>query len=254
MLAHEIHGNGTTLALLHGFPLDRRIWSDVIPELAKSMRVIAIDLLGFGQSKSSEPFTLAEQAQRVYETLLELQALPVVLGGLSMGGYVSIAFARQFPAALLGLLLIDTRADGDSPERKIERKQMIDLVRQNGPPAIADRMLPRLVSASTVKNQPDVVDRLRGIMENSTEITIEHALEAMRDREDFTDFLPSIAVPCRVIVGESDLLSPSDIARKMRDSIPNCDLVEIRGAGHMTPMEKPEDVSASIAEFVSSLV
>jgi len=89
MLAHEIHGDGPTLVLLHGFPLDRRIWNDVTPSLSQAMRVITIDLQGFGQSKSSEPFTLAEQAQMVYETLLELQALPVVLGGLSMGGYVS---------------------------------------------------------------------------------------------------------------------------------------------------------------------
>src|SRR5580658_2140018 len=181
MLAHEIHGEGPNVVLLHGFPLDRRIWKQVTPGLEKSMRVITLDLRGFGQSHSTEAFTISSLAEDVKDTLDQLGALPAVIGGLSMGGYVTLAFAKQYPADLTGLLLIDTRAEADTVDGKLDRNRMIELVRAKGPPAIADRMMPKLLWPLNVEAMPDVVDHLRGIMENCSAGTVEHALIAMRD-------------------------------------------------------------------------
>src|SRR4051794_25274200 len=100
LTSYQEQGSGKPLVLLHGFPLDWRIFDQQVAELSKRCRVIAPDLPGFGQSKSDKPFTIASLADHVHELLKSLDALPCALGGLSMGGYVALAFAKKYPKDL----------------------------------------------------------------------------------------------------------------------------------------------------------
>ncbi|HXE55885.1 MAG TPA: alpha/beta fold hydrolase, partial [Tepidisphaeraceae bacterium] len=86
-LSHTDRGEGLPLVLVHGFPLDRRMWDAQVSEFSSKHRVIAPDLLGFGQSKSGDAFTIESQADAVHALLQEIGAFPCVLAGLSMGGY-----------------------------------------------------------------------------------------------------------------------------------------------------------------------
>lgn len=245
---------GRTLALLHGFPLDSRMWDRQLEALASSAdawRVVAIDLRGFGQSRSNEPFTIAGQAEIVHELLEKIGGLPCVLAGLSMGGYISLAFARKYPAALNGLILVDTKAEGDTAEGKVNRNKMIELARTGGSKAIADQMLPKLLAPDTIQHRPQVVRDVRNMMENCPPLTIEHALAAMRDREDQTDLLASIPVPTLIVVGQDDAITPPAVAEAMHRAIPKSQLEIIRGAGHMSPMEQPEQVTQAMRRFLS---
>src|SRR5690348_16224827 len=106
-LSYREHGSGLPVVLLHGFPLDGRIWKSQIGNLSKQYRVIAPDLRGFGQSKSNTPFTMKSLAQDICYLLRAIDATPCVLGGLSMGGYVALAFAKEYQSDLRGLMLID---------------------------------------------------------------------------------------------------------------------------------------------------
>ena len=246
-------GKGPCVALVHGYPLNAQMWEKQLEALSDRYRVIAPDLRGFGQSGSSEPFTMESLADDVHALLEELGALPCVLAGLSMGGYVALSYVKKYPMNLRGLILIDTRAEGDTAEGKQNREKQIELVRSAGARAIAAQMLPKMLAADTCRGMPDVTQSLRRIMEACPPKTIEHALLAMRDREDHTHDLASIPVPTLILVGEHDAITPPAMSQKMHDLIPHSTLAAIPCAGHMSPMENPDEVSRHIRDFIAKL-
>jgi pimeloyl-ACP methyl ester carboxylesterase len=241
------------IVLLHGFPLDSRVWTAQRDALSKDRRVITPDLRGFGKSPSADAFTMESIADDVHALLSDLGALPVVLGGLSMGGYAALAYAKKYPTDLKGLILVDTRAEADTPEGRQARDRMIESVRAKGSVAAAEAMMPKMLAPQTPTKMPDVARELRTIMESQPPRTIENALVALRDRPDFRKDLPSIAVPTLILVGEADAITPPAMAEALNKSIPKSQLVTISSAGHMTPMEQPEAVNRAIADFVAKV-
>lgn len=251
-ISYQEQGKGPAVVLLHGFPLDSRIFSEQVQALSDRHRVITIDLRGFGQSKDTKTFTLESLADDVHELLHQIGALPCVLGGLSMGGYVSLAYVKKYPTDLKGLMLIDTRAEGDTPEGRAARDKMIELARTKGAKAVADQMLPKMLAPEEASRRPGVARQLQTIMEACPALTIEHALAAMRDRDDHTESLPSIAVPTLIIVGDQDAITPPAVAEKMHATIPRSKLELIRGAGHLSTMEQPNQVTRAMREFLQT--
>jgi 3-oxoadipate enol-lactonase len=238
-LAYEVVGTGRPLVLLHAFPFDRRIWRHLeVP----GRQLILPDLRGFGDSPL-RPFVLADLADDVASLLDALGLARAAIGGLSMGGYVALAFAARHPARLQALVLADTKAGPDSPEARQGREEAIALVRTRGVPAYLEKQLPRLVAAQA----PDSVrNELRTLGAQRPEAVIA-GLEAMRDRPDRRGELGRIACPSLVIVGAEDALTPPDEARAMARSIPGARLVEIPGAGHLSAIEAPGAFSAALS-------
>jgi 3-oxoadipate enol-lactonase len=253
-ISYQDRGKGMPIVLVHGFPLDSRIWDAQVATLSDRYRVIAPDLRGFGQSKSSEPFTMDSQADDLHELLRQIGALPCILGGLSMGGYVVLAFAKKYSTDLKGLVLIDTRAEADAPAGRENRNRMIQVAREKGSKAIADEMFPKMMSEESVKNRPDTADKLRQIMESQSPKTIENALTAMRDREDHMANLASLNIPALIIVGQHDAVTPPAMSEAMNKGLRQSTLKVIQGAGHMSPMEKPGEVSGVIEDFAAALM
>jgi pimeloyl-ACP methyl ester carboxylesterase len=252
-LAFDEAGKGTPLVLLHGFPLDARVWRSQRAALSDRFRVITPDLRGFGRSKSDGSFTLVDLADDVHALLKEIGALPCALGGLSMGGYTALAYVNKYAADLRALALIDTKADADTPEGKQGREKMIALAHEKGSKAVAEAMMPKMLAPDTAKSRPAVAQELRAIMETCPPRTIQHALAAMRDRPDRSGELGSITIPTLVIVGEDDAITPPDVATKMFQALPDGKLVTIKGAGHMTCMEQPEQVNRALRDFAGKL-
>jgi pimeloyl-ACP methyl ester carboxylesterase len=244
---------GAPIVLLHGFPLDSRVWKAQRDALSKTHRVITPDLRGFGKSPSADAFTMESVADDVHALLSDLGMLPVILGGLSMGGYAALAYAKKYPTDLKGLILVDTRAEADTPDGRQGRDKMIESVRAKGSPAAAEAMMPKMLAPDTPTKMPDVARELRTIMEAQPPRTIENALVALRDRPDFCKDLPSIAVPTLILVGEADAITPPAMAETLNKNIPSSQLVVIKNAGHMTPMEQPEQVNRAIRDFVGKL-
>jgi 3-oxoadipate enol-lactonase len=242
------------LVLLHGFPLDGRMWKAQAEALSDRWRVIAPDFRGFGRSSETGPFTIEQLADDVHALVERLRLGKFVLAGLSMGGYVALAYARKFPQTLRRLMLVDTKAAADTPEAKEGREKMIALVKEIGAKAIADAMLPKLIPEEAIRSRPALVRALRGMMEGTWAETIAHALAAMRDRADQTEFLSSISVPTLILVGEKDAITPPDVARGMQEKIAGSQLKIITGAGHMSPMEQPGQVNSAMAQFLSGEV
>jgi pimeloyl-ACP methyl ester carboxylesterase len=252
-LTFDESGKGPPLVLLHGFPLDARVWKSQRAALSDRFRVITPDLRGFGRSKSDEPFSIEALADDVHELLAQIGALPCVLGGLSMGGYAALAYVKKYASDLRGLILIDTKADADTTEGKQGREKMIQLAREKGSKAVADQMMPKMLAKDAEKTRPAAAQELRAIMEACPARTIEHALAAMRDRPDRSGELADISVATLVIVGDQDAITPPDVATKMYQSLTTGQLVTIEGAGHMACMEQPEQVTRAIRDFASAL-
>ena len=180
-------------------------------------------------------------------------ALPCVLGGLSMGGYIALAFVARFGGDLKGLILVDTRAEADTPPGKQARDAMIELARAHGSPAIAEQMLPRLLMHATIANRPEIVRKLRDMMEACPADTIQYALAAMRDREDSTPRLGSIAIPTLIIVGQQDTITPPNMSEALHRGIHGSILRSIPHAAHVTPLEQPARVTQAIEEFMRGI-
>ena len=249
---HE-SGRGLPVVLVHGFPLDHRIWQKQAHDLAPVCRVITPDLRGFGKSPGGGSLTIASLAEDLYLLLQQIHALPCVLGGLSMGGYVALAYERHYASTLRGLMLIDTRAANDTPEGRAGRESMIELAKTGGSTAVAEKMLPKMLAGGKVDGPPEVVAHIKSIMESCPSETIQHALAAMRDRIDYRPTLGRIAAPTLIITGDSDVIVQPVESEEMHKAIRGSTLSVIPGAGHMAPMEQPQLVSRAIRQFLVSL-
>ena len=254
-MAFVDRGSGTPVLLVHGFPLDHSMWNAQIDRLSEAHRVIVPDLRGFGQSRASDEKVTMGQFADDLAALLDTLGIrePIVLCGLSMGGYIAFQFWRQYAARLRGMILCDTRALGDTPEMAAGRWEMADRVLREGPPPLVDMMMPKLFAAATVESQPEVVESLCRVMRSTAPRAIAAAGRGMAERPDATGWLPRIACPTLVVVGELDAISPPEEMREIAEAIPGARLVEIGGSGHMSPLEKPAEVNAAILEFLESI-
>ncbi len=244
-------GEGPVAVLVHGFPLDARMWTDQIDGLAgPSRRVIGVDLRGHGRSpwQGDESHAMDVFADDVVGLIGSLGEGAVDLVGLSMGGYVVLALAERRPDLIRTLALVDTRATADTPEGKAGRDATAAGLVANGRAWLAETLLPRLVAdgASAI-----VRGRMRSMIEGQSFETIVADLAGMRDRPDRTAVLGGLPVPVGVIVGEDDILTPPSDAETMVELCSTAELTVVPDAGHMAPMEAPGSVNDALAALWS---
>ncbi len=256
LLAYNDNGPGPVVVLLHGFPLDRSMWSSQETTLGSMYRVITPDLRGHGQSAAPDGvYSIEAMAEDVIETLDALQVTePVVLGGLSMGGYVALALMARYPERFRALMLIDTKAEGDTPEAARGREELASTVEGSGNSgAVASAMLPKLFSETTRQRRPQLISQMRAVMEKTPARAVAGALRGMAARPDRTAELAQIAVPTLVLVGADDVITPPDGAQKMAEAIPDAQIVVVPDAGHLAPLENPQATNEAILHFLQGL-
>lgn len=243
-------GTGPILVLVHGFPFDRRMWRPQAA-LADAARLIVPDLRGFGGTTGFDGTpSIAQMADDVAALLDALKVSePVVVGGLSMGGYVALSFARRHAARLRGLILADTRAEADTAEAKANRDKLIAFTRANRAVDVIDALLPKMVSERTRSERTAVVDAVRRIAGEQTTSSITAALVALRDREDATGWLGTIKVPTLVLVGSDDVLTPPAASQTLAAGIAGAELTTLPGAGHLSNLETPEAFNDAVRAF-----
>lgn len=246
-------GRGTAVFLVHGYPLDGRVWGDVGAMLASTCRVIVPDLPGFGQSQLNGPFTMDSLGAALVDLADALRIDRFVVAGLSMGGYVGQGVYRLSPRRLAGLSFVDTRANADDDAGKAARNKMIELLATQGTPGVVESMLPKMLHPDAYRLDPALVERLREMMQDQPAATLAHACAAMRDRPAFFDALPTLSCKLQVIVGEGDAIAPPEVAKKIVDLTPGGRLDLINGAGHMAPLERPAEVAEALERFVAGL-
>ncbi len=253
-LAYTDDGRGLPVVFLHAFPLGKAMWEPQVRALSGACRVITVDLRGHGESGAPLwRYTVETFADDVKELLDHLDLQQVVLAGLSMGGYVCFAFYRKYADRVKAFILSDTRAPADSPEGKAGRFAMAQVAYTQGPSAIADAMLPKLLGETSLHHRPELVESVRRIITRNQVSGIAGDLMAMEARPDSVPLLPSITCPTLVLVGDEDVATPPAEARLMAERIPGARLTTIPGAGHLANLEQPEAFNRAVADFVASL-
>jgi 3-oxoadipate enol-lactonase len=244
-LAYERHGRGTPLVLVHGYPLDHTIWNPVVSLLENDFDLILPDLRGFGQSGIvMEQYSLTDMAADLAALLDNLKIRKAVIAGHSMGGYITLAFARAYPERLLGLGLVASQALADAPEKKAGRRQEAERVIANGVGEVAEGMSAKLTA------DPNLQTKLKKLMLQQQPEGVTGALLAMADRDDSTKILARIDFPVAIIHGVEDKLIPIARAREMMSLLKNGSLVGIEGAGHMPMMEAPQITAEALGTLL----
>ena len=248
MLYYREAGEGRLALFIHGFPLDHSMWLDQLAGLAHVRRCVAVDLRGFGRSDPVvEPSLSMEMfADDVAELIEALGSDSADVVGLSMGGYVALALWELRPAVVRTLALCDTRAAADGPEAREKRQHTIDQLLDRGREALATEVMRSLLGPGPA---PTVQARLRSMVEGTRYETIVAALLGMRDRPDRTHLLSTISVPALVVGGEQDQSTPPSQMRALAQAIPGARTVIVPGAGHLSPMERPDEVNEALIEL-----
>ena len=251
------HGAGSPLVLLHPFPFAAEVWSGELEALSARRRVIAPNLRGFGRTVPFDAATAPSVDAMADDVAALLDALgvegPIVLGGLSMGGYVTLSFARRHPGRLRALILADTRAEPDDADARAKRDASIARVEKGDVAGFVDDMLAKLAGETTRTERPEIVKRMREMMLRTPAPTIAKTLAVLRDRPDARPHLGSIQVPALVLVGTEDVVTPPPAADVMVKAIPRATLVTIPGAGHLSNVEAPAAFQQALERFLASL-
>ena len=247
-LAYHEQGSGTPVLLVHGYPFNSLIWNRASSLLAsRNYRVIAPDLRGFRQSPPSDVRQVTTMECFADDLHLLLQKIgiteKVLLAGLSMGGYITMQFARKYAEQLSGIVLCGTNTVADSPQAAENRqKQATALLEGSLSLAdIADTMIPKLFSAATRERKPELLSELRNIIIESHHVQgVAMAVRGMAERPDTTGILQHLDVPVLVICGAEDQFSLPSKMRELAETAKRGTYVEIPNSGHLPPMEQPE--------------
>lgn len=260
MLHHVESGSGAPLVLLHAFPLDSGLWRAQRSDLAEEgFRVITPDLPGFGgTSLSRADPSLDVVADEVAALLDALDLEQAVVGGLSMGGYVTMAMLRRHPQRLRAIVLADTKAAADTPQAAANRLSVADAVEHARRSAdLVDAMLPALLGETTRSQRPDVVDKVTRWITAQPAAGVAWAQRAMAGRPDSLADLAAYGGPVLVFYGAEDTISPMADAVAMADAARSggsaVTVIEVPTVGHLSAVEDPPAVSRAMAGWLRSL-
>lgn len=250
-LSYEDRGKGLPVLLLHAFPLTSELFQAQLDALSSRYRLIAPDLRGFGASGLGQGPTEMSRLAKDGLALLDALGIPAaVVGGVSMGGYAAMALLREDPGRVKGLALIDTQALADDETAKQNREKTAQATLRDGVQVLVDTLVPRLLPPSA---SPQVKAKVEAMIRRNTPEGAAAALRGMALRPDSKDILARYGGPALVIVGSLDVLTPPEKARQMADLISGARFVEIPDAGHLTPLEKPEEANQALDAFLSSI-
>ncbi|WP_406203138.1 alpha/beta hydrolase [Kitasatospora sp. NBC_01560] len=246
-------GTGTPLVLLHAFPLNASMWSaqlDTLPgRTGHEARVIAPDQRGFGGTALGTDEPSLDAVADDLALLLDAAGIDrAVVGGLSMGGYVALAFARRHPDRLAGLLLANTRATADTAAARANRERIAAAV-------LARDSVRLLLDEKTAAGQLGpaslhLVDRVQGMIAAAPPAAVAWAQRAMAARPDGLDVLAGLRVPAAVVAGEEDGLVPLAEAELMVRARPDAELTVLPGVGHLSALEAPEAFDAAVRRLL----
>jgi pimeloyl-ACP methyl ester carboxylesterase len=212
-----------TILFLHALPLAERMWDAQRAELAGRV-VVAPRLYGRGRTMEAWAESIAAEVDG---------DLTVI--GASMGGYCGLALARLVPDRVRALLLVGSRPDADSPERRAGRADTIELIRREGADGLWDMMLPKLVADPSTLDKALLYRDADGLVA---------AVEAIRDRPDSTDLARSFSGPLQFVVGEHESFVTAD-------ELFEFPVREVAGSGHLVNLERPDEFGTILREFLA---
>lgn len=238
------------VVLVHAFPLDARLWSDLVERPPPGTRVHAPDLPGFGANREAPVDSIDAMADAVEAFVRARGLASFVLGGLSMGGYVALSYLRRHPQNVRALVLADTRADADSPDAQAARDETLALLARDGTAPVITKLLSRMFAEPV---PPAVLAAARRLMQAQPVATVAAATRALRSRPDATDLLAQIGLPTLVLCGDHDVVTPPALMQAMAARLRHARYAELPNAGHLAILQSPEAFRRELEPFLAGL-
>lgn len=245
-----------TIVFSHGLLMSSEMFSGQIERLSKDYRCIAYDHRGQGRSAAPETGydmdTVTDDAKALIEAL---EAAPCHFAGLSMGGFVGLRLASRHPELLQSLIILESSADPEPPGSRRKYKMLAFVARWLGMRPVIDRVM-SILFGKTFMADPGRKDERKKWADHILGGDIKSMLKALAgvtEREGVHDELSGISTPTLVIVGDEDIATTPDKAKRIAAGIGNAKLVTIPRAGHSSSIEEPEAVSHAIRVFLSGL-
>lgn len=230
------------------------MWADQVHALDPHYRVVSYDHRGHGLSPASaRPFLFESFVDDLLGLLDHLHLSKVVLCGLSMGGYVALRATERAPEKIHGLILSDTRSEGDTDAARLNRAKDLAVIQREGLTAFAAQLTRRSLAPATVENNLSLVSQVEKMIIGNPVAGVEAALVALATRTDTTASLAKIHVPTLVIVGEHDALTPPAAAQSLQQKTPGAQLITVPKSGHLSNMENPDAFNGALLAFLNSL-
>ncbi|MGV1037126.1 MAG: alpha/beta fold hydrolase [Candidatus Nanopelagicales bacterium] len=248
---------GLPVVLVHPFPVHAGFLAPLAAQLRSAgWTVITPDLPGFG-TRAGELANVEDEPSLDYfaaDLAAQLDELGIdraIIGGVSLGGYVAMAFLRLFPRRVAGLLLLDTKAANDTDDARAGRLAFAQRAEAEGVGWVADAMQDRLLGPKSLASQPYTVDWVREAVGSAQPATLAWAQRAMAVRPDSRDLLADYPGPALVVVGADDVLSTVAEASAMADSMAAGEVRVIADTGHFAALEDTSAVAAAVNAWLT---
>ncbi len=247
-------GTGTPLVLLHAFPLNASMWSSQLDALpgptGDEARVLAPDQRGFGGTGLGGDEPSLDLVADDLALLLDAAGIErAVVGGLSMGGYVALAFARRHPGRLAGLLLANTRATADTDAVRANRERIAAAVTARD--SVRLLLDERAAAGQLAPDSQHLVDRVEEMIAAAPPAAVAWAQRAMAARPDSLDVLAALRVPLAIVAGAQDALVAPEEAEAMLRARPDAELTVLPRVGHLSALEAPEAFDAAVRALLA---
>lgn len=262
-ISYRIEGTGKSVVLLHGFGEDSSIFNHQINYLKNYCQLIIPDLPGSGKSELLKlnnhssinnvayPACIADYAHCIKALLKQENITLCTMIGHSMGGYITLEFAKLFPNSLSAFGLFHSTAFADSDEKKQNRLRGIQLINDYGGYAFLKTTIPNLFSSTFKEQFPEKVEALIEASKTFSNNALQQYYFAMMNRPDLTSVLNSSKVPVLFIIGTEDVAAPlNDVLQQTK--LPECSYIHVlKHVGHMGMLEATDTVNKHLLQFIN---
>ena len=223
----------------------------VIAGNAPSYNIILVDFPGFGEAPVEKQWTLGGAMTELHNKLSEAGIAEPVIGGLSMGGYAAFAYYRLYQNEVKALILSNTKAEADTDDAKKGREELAKDVEGRGVEAVYEKLLPKLVSDSSKKNDTNIIPKLKRWIAAFPAAAIASGSRALALRDESSDLLEIISCPTLLITGEDDALIKDEVMEAMAAKIKGSKFISFTKSGHLTAVEYPEKWGSVVSSFLN---
>ena len=261
-LYYREEGSGPPLLLIHGFGASTFTWRRVAPELARTNRVILVDLKGFGQSDKpfDERYSVYDQAELLAQLIVEKDLRDLTLVGHSFGGGIALLLALEANSRLQGriarLVLLDSIA---YPQNIPVFFRMLDMpvVSQLGirmvPPSVQTRVALKIAYFDDSKITSEEIEAYAAPLKTAAgKHAIIHSARQIvpEDIETLSERYKTIELPTLIMWCDHDRIVPLEVGLKLRRTLPNSTLKLVEDCGHMPQEEQPESTLRLLRDFI----
>jgi pimeloyl-ACP methyl ester carboxylesterase len=253
-IKYQEYGQGNPVILLHGFGEDSRVWNGLVDYLKGEFQLLVPDLPGSGGSEPIPDMSIEGLSEVIHAIIHEEEIDRAAVIGHSMGGYVALALAENYPNHLNSLGLFHSTAYADPEEKKTARKKGIEFINEHGPFEFLKTSIPNLFSPVSKERMADKIEEFIEQQHNFSAHALVSYYEAMMKRPDRTIVLKNSTLPILFIFGKHDTAVPLQDGLE-QSHMPEKSYIHILpDSGHLGMLEEPKTANRIVKNYLNDVL